>query len=290
MLGNNHSELLQVDLMHDHDGERVSNGSFLRSSNIHNAVAFVNQPHGFTLVELLACITILAVLGAIGFVSAKQVYASSSLAVSANNIRQLAAGGMAYLGDNNYTFWPWKSDAADGAGTTYWYGFETSTSESRPEGQRNFDPTKGPLANYVPKGFRPDTSFALGGKAFKPKYKNGYIGIGYNALLGAGFRGKGTLMRQTALSDPSQVVVFFSSAQIDTFTKPASLRNPMIEEFYGIDEIEVTAHFRHRGMAMVSFASGNAGFLPMDESTRDRRSPKANIGRFAPHGSKKFLE
>jgi hypothetical protein len=30
--------------------------------------------------------------------------------------------------------------------------------------------------------------------------------------------------------------------------------------------------------------------LPMDESTRDRRAPQANIGRFAPVGSRLFLE
>lgn len=291
MLANNRAAVLLVDLVRDHDGRRAWNGSIPRSSNIPSAVAFVNQSHGFTLVELMACIAILAVLGAIGFVSAKHAYASSSLAVSANNIRHLAAGGMAYLGDNNYTFWPYQtSNAADGAGTTWWFGFETSTSIGSPEGQRNFDPIKGPLANYVPKGFRPDPSFALHARAFKPKYRNGYIGIGYNTLLGAGFTGNGTLKKQTALADPSQVVVFFTAAQVNTFQRPASARNPMIEEFYGIDETEVTAHFRHRGMAMVSFASGNAGFLPMDESTRDRRSPKANIGRFAPRGSKKFLE
>jgi len=42
---------------------------------------------------------------------------------------------------------------------------------------------------------------------------------------------------------------------------------------------------RHNGKAMVSFASGNAGFLEMEESTRDKRMPKANVGRFAPAGS-----
>jgi hypothetical protein len=242
-------------------------------------------------VELLISMAIVATLGAVVFVAGREVHASSSLAVSANNIRQLAAGGMAYLGDNNYTFWPYSTTAsATGSGTTWWFGFESATSMSSAEGQRNFDPTKGPLANYVTKGFRPDPSFALGGRAFKPKYRNGYIGVGYNTLLGGGFMGRGALRKQTALADPSEVVVFFTAAQVNTFQRPASARNPMIEEFYGIDEREVTAHFRHGGKAMVSFASGNAGFLPIDESTRDLRSPKANIGRFAPRGSTKFLE
>ena len=249
------------------------------------------QKRAFSLVELLVSTAIVSILAAIVFVAAKQAYASSSLAVSANNIRQLAAGGMAYLGDNNNTFWPYRTnDVANGAGATWWFGFETSTSLSSAEGQRNFDPSKGPLANYVPKGFRPDPSFALGGKAFKAKYRNGYIGVGYNTLLGGGFLGAKALKKQSALAAPSQVVVFFTAAQINTFQKPASARNPMIEEFYGIDEKEVTAHFRHGGKAMVSFASGSAGFLSIDESTRDMRSPSANIGRFAPKGSTKFLE
>jgi prepilin-type N-terminal cleavage/methylation domain-containing protein len=249
------------------------------------------QDAAFSLVELMVSMVIVCVLGAIVFVAARQAYTSSSLAVSANNIRQLAAGGMAYLADNDYTFWPYRTnDAANGAGATWWFGFESAMSMSSPEGQRNFDPTKGPLANYVPKGFRPDPSFALGGRAFKPKYRNGYIGVGYNTLLGGGFIGSGALKKQNALADPSQVVVFFTAAQVNTFQKPASARNPMLEEFYGIDAREVTAHFRHGGKAMVSFASGNAGFLPMDESTRDMRSPQANIGRFAPRGSTKFLD
>ena len=264
---------------------------FAKVSSVCTAGTAMPPCWGFSLVELVVSMTIVCVLATVVFVAAKQAYASSSLAVSANNIRQLAVGGMAYLGDNNYTFWPYRTnDVANGAGMTRWFGFESSASLGAPEGQRNFDPTKGPLANYVAKAFRPDPSFALGGKAFKPKYRNGYIGIGYNTLLGGGFLGTNELKRQTALSNPEQVVVFFTSAQINIFQSPASARNPMLEEFDGIDEREVTAHFRHGGKAMVSFASGNAGFLPMDESTRNMRSPKANIGRFAPHGSKRFLE
>jgi len=64
----------------------------------------------------------------------------------------------------------------------------------------------------------------------------------------------------------------------------------MLEEFYGVDESNVTVHFRNNGKAMVSFASGNAGFLEMDESTRDRRMPHANVGRFAPSGDTRYLK
>ena len=257
---------------------------------LHN-ISIPKQIAAFSLIELLVAIAVILVLTVLVFVVGKKVYATSSLAVSANNIRQLAAGGMAYLGDNNFTFWPYRTNnPANGSGVTWWFGFESTASSKKAEGQRDFDPNLGPLANYVPKGFRPDPSFAIGGNSFKPKYQNGYIGVGYNTLIGGGFLGNKPLKRQTQLSDPSQVVVFFTSAQVNTFQKPASMKNPMLEEFYGIDENEVTVHGRHGGKAMVAYASGNAGFLAIDESTRDKRSPMANIGRFAPKGNRKYLE
>ena len=246
---------------------------------------------GFTLIELLAVIAILAVLSTVGIGVAFKVYRNSSLVVSANNIRQLAAGGVSYLAENNNTFWPYRQvDPANGSGVTWWFGFEPIESVNRPEGQRDFNPALGPLGGYIPKGIAPDPSLTLGGKTFKPKFRHGYIGTGYNVLLGGGFLGNLSLKNQGQLADPSKVVVFFSSAQVNTFQRPASARNPMVEEFYGVDEKERTIHFRHAGKAMVSFADGNAGFLEMDESTRDQRMPKANIGRFAPVGNRKYLE
>jgi len=164
-----------------------------------------------------------------------------------------------------------------------------------PEGQRSFDPAQSPLAGYVPAGIRPDPSFQLGGNAFKPKYQFGYIGIGYNVLLGGGWLGAAPCLTDWSLSNPSKVVVFATSAQVNNFQKPASSKNPMIEEFYGFDaggapfNNPASVHFRHHGYAMVAYADGSAGFLPMDETTRDNRLPTANIGRFAPIGSTNYL-
>lgn len=245
----------------------------------------------FTLVELLAVLAILIILGTIAFGAISTIRKSSSLAVSANNIRQLSAGGMAYLADNNNMFWKYyEINLANGRGITWWFGFEDSSSKSKPEGEREFDASKGPLANYLPKNMVPDPSLTTAGNAFKPKYKRGYIGAGYNTLLGGGWVGRAPLRNRFQLSDPSKVVVFFTSAQVNTFQRPASPSNPMLEEFYGIDAQEVTVHFRHGGKAMVAFASGNVGFLEMDESTRDTRYPEANVGRFAPAGSTAYLE
>lgn len=245
----------------------------------------------FTLVELLASIAIVLVLAVVASGAGWKVYESSSLAVSANNIRQLAAGGISYLAENNNVFWPYRqANAANGAGVTWWFGFEPAASLGRPEGQREFDAGRGPLGCYVPKGMRPDPSFALGGNAFKPKYRSGYIGAGYNVLLGGGFLGNKPRVQALQLPDPANTVVFFTSAQVNTFQAPASAKQPMLEEFYGIDEKETTVHFRHNGRAMVAFATGNVGFLEMDESTRDKRLPKANVGRFAPVGSTAYLQ
>ena len=250
---------------------------------------------GFTLVELLAVVCIVLVLSMVVSSAGWKVYEASSLAVSASNIRLLAAGGMNYLAENNNTYWPYKANvAANGRGTTWWFGFETAASIAKPEGQRDFNPSLGPLGGFIPKGFLPDPSLALGWSVFKPKYRSGYIGTGYNVLLGGGFLGIAPLMNHGQLSDPSKVVVFFTSAQVNTFQAPASASHPMLEEFYGADDgstgNQASIHFRSHGKAMVSFASGTAGFLPMDESTRDTRMPNGNVGRFAPVGNSTYFK
>jgi len=245
----------------------------------------------FTIIELIAAVSILAVLGIVGAGAAREAYKASSLAVSASNIRQLAAGGVSYLAENNYTYWPYRqNNPANGVGVTWWFGFEPGASVTRPEGERSFDATRGPLGEYVPKSMRPDPSFAIGARAFKPKYRNGYIGVGYNVLLGGGWGGARSLLQNHwQLNSAKDTVVFFSSAQVNTFQSPASSSRPMLEEFYGIDERERTVHFRHRGSAMVSFADGNVGFLKLDPTLRDNRMPSANVGRFAPVGDTTHL-
>jgi prepilin-type N-terminal cleavage/methylation domain-containing protein len=251
----------------------------------------MKNPRAFTLIELLVSIGIIAALSAVAAPAVWGAYKSSSLAVSANNIRQLAAGGAAYLGDNNYRFWPYLTRTE--AGDVYWFGLEPAEHKGKPEGERVIDMDAGPLGAYMPRSMVPDPSFSFTGKPFKPKYKFGYIGVGYNVHLAGEKRGRASWLTVPNgpqpllfwnLKNPGHTVVFATSAQVYPFQADA-----VIEEFYGIDQKEVTVHFRHNGQAMVAFANGSAGFLPLDPTTLDGRAPEANVGRFAPKGSNKFL-
>lgn len=247
----------------------------------------MKKKSAFTIVELVVVTATIIVLCAVAAPAVWGAYKTSSLAVSANNIRQLAAGGAAYLADNNYRFWPYRRDGeVDGAkGAIWWFGFESAKSLGKPEGQRTIDMDNGPLGPYVPRNIAPDPSFGFTGTPFKPKYKHGYIGIGYNVLLAGtnGWMPKGhEPLRYWDLQRPEKTVVFATAAQVNTFQKPASARHPMIEEFYGFDDDRrkiPSVHFRHNGHAMVSYATGSVDLVAMDPETADRRAPDANVGR-----------
>ncbi len=257
---------------------------------------------GFTLVEMMTVLAVTAVLVFVVGTAAMRIFESSALAVSAANVRSLAAGAQSYLADNNHRFWRYREDVgagdpgAPGPGVRWWWGFESTASLNAGEGSRHFDAGLGPLGGYGPKGIRPDPSFSIHGRAFKPKYRNGYLGIGYNVLLGgSGFLSPRKKNPPSAVSywdlpHPAKIVVFATSAQVNNFQSPASVSHPMIEEFYGLDQRETTVHFNHGNTAMVGFADGSCGFLPMDESTRDDRLKNANVGRFAPVGNFLYLK
>lgn len=251
-----------------------------------------NKLRAFTVVELLVAVGIIVVLCVVAVPAVWGAYKSSSLAVSSNNIRQLAAGGAAYLADNNYRFWPYRRNGrVDGVnGAIWWYGFESGRSLSQPEGKRTIDMNHGPLGPYVPRNIAPDPSFGFTGRPFKPKYQHGYIGIGYNVILSSTNTNRivgwthnsGQPRSYWDLERPEKTVVFATAAQVNTFQKPASARRPMIEEFYGFDDDLgkiPSVHFRHNGYAMVAYATGSAELFPMDKATKDRRAPDANVGR-----------
>ena len=238
----------------------------------------------FTLIELLVVIAIIAILGGLLMAVSARVKVASARTISAHSLSQLIAAAQFYLKDNDSQFWPYKQ-AAPG-GVQWWFGFEASASLSLPEGKRTCDYSKGPLGPYASAsgGIRTDPAFLAFSPRLKPKYQNGNYGYGYNVALVAD--ANGVPRNATSVADPSQMIVFATCAQVNTFQAPASARNPMVEEFYMISDTQRTAHFRHGRDALAAFLDGSVRTLNMDTDmqpgSQDMRLPAANIGVFDP--------
>lgn len=236
----------------------------------------------FTLVELLVVIVIIAVLAGILLSVVSRVKVASAEAISARSLSQLMVGGIAYLADHSNTFWPYEQAVTGGA--QWWFGFETSASLRMPEGQRTCDYSRGPLGPYViaSGGIKTDPALLQYSPRLKPKYQDGNYGYGYNTVLAADSTGAPRNALQVNL--PSQMVVFATCAQVNTFEAPASPTNPMVEEFYMISDTQITAHFRHGRNALAAFLDGSVRSLSMDADmlpgSQDMRIPSANIGCF----------
>lgn len=227
--------------------------------------------HAFTLLELLVVIAVVAVVTALALPVYQQARISSSRVVAVSALRQLSMAGTAYLAEHRNVYWPFRSD--DAAGTTYWFGYETAADAHLAEGARTIDYARGALGPYSGgmHDIHPDPQFVQMGPAFKPKFKNGYIPYGYNDLL--------QNKPDAAIADHNKRVVFATSAQVNTFQSPASAAHPMLEEFYMVDDFNVTASFRYHGQALCAFADGSTGFLSPQPNTTDNRLPNSGVAR-----------
>jgi prepilin-type N-terminal cleavage/methylation domain-containing protein/prepilin-type processing-associated H-X9-DG protein len=235
----------------------------------------------FTLIELLVVVAIIGVLTALMAPAVAASRAASSRAISAHSLHELIVAGNCYLGEHNNNFWPYQQTVP--GGTQWWFGFEAAASKAMPEGQRTVDYSRGPLGPYASAsgGVKTDPAFLQYSPRLKPKYSNGNYGYGYNTVLSADSTGKPRNSLQ--IENYSQVVVFATCAQVNTFQSPASSKNPMIEEFYMVNDTQNTVHFRHGGKALAAFLDGSVRDLDMATDmvpgSHDMRIPSANIGR-----------
>ena len=233
----------------------------------------IDKIRGFTIIELLVVISILAILTGLLLPVLQRARLKGLDTHCMSNLRQLSLAGQMYWDDNNSQAFSYRGNSLNG-GNTYWFGWLGRGDE----GKRRFDISKGVLYKYI-KNSSIQTCARLDyiNHEFKLKATGAAYGYGYNLHLDGGSSLKPVVM--TTLSSPSTVAFLADAAQVNTFQSPASKNNPMIEEFYYVNSREQTAHFRHNKESYVAFCDGRVELVGFSSGSIDYRLPEQWIGR-----------
>jgi prepilin-type N-terminal cleavage/methylation domain-containing protein/prepilin-type processing-associated H-X9-DG protein len=231
--------------------------------------------NAFTLVELLVVCVIIAVLAALLLPALNKGTSSAHRIQCVGNLRQLGLAAQMYWDDNSGHAFRYRGVATNG-GDLYWFGWLARGGE----GARAFDATAGALFPYL--GGRgveicPALNYAL--QQFKRKATGAAYGYGYNLYLSA----PADLPPRSVnkISRPSEITLLADAAQVNTWQPPASAGNPMLEEWYYVDDnpLQPNGHFRHFHRASVVFCDGHVAQEKPVDGSWDQRLPSQSVGQ-----------
>jgi len=233
------------------------------------------RPCAFTLIELLVTIAIIAVIAAMLLPSITRGKTSAQRTQCASNLRQLGLAAQMYWDDNNSTCFQWQLYATNG-GRLYWFGWL----QDGAEGQRLYDPLPGPLYPYLrvrSLGVCPALDYSL--SQFKLKATGAAYGYGYNRFLSS--PSGQPVIKISQIKRPSEIALFADAAQVNDFQAPASKMNPMLEEWYYIDDTAdyPNGHFRHARRLNTAFTDNHVGLERVVPGSLDARLPAQQVGR-----------
>ena len=232
----------------------------------------------FTLVELLVVIALLAILAALVLPALTGGEAQARRIKCTSNLRQLGLAAQMYWDDNGGNCFRHQATAG---GPFYWFGWLEGS--SAPEGRRAFDLSVGVLFPYL-KGsdtrLCPALNYTM--PQFKLKATNVVFSYGYNFYLSPSNAQAGANISR--VGQPAQTTLFADAAQINTFQRPASPANPMLEEWYWVDNTKSppNGHFRHAKKAVVVFCDGHVAPEKMVAGSLDQNMPRQFVGRLRP--------
>jgi prepilin-type N-terminal cleavage/methylation domain-containing protein/prepilin-type processing-associated H-X9-DG protein len=231
---------------------------------------------GFTLVELLVVIAVVAVLAGLLLPALARGKSSAQRIRCVSHLHQLGLAAQMYWDDHGGAAFRYQRGRT-GDGVLYWFGWL----EQGAEGERRFDCEQGALHPYLGGGgvaLCPSLAYHL--DRFKLKALGAAYGYGYNLHLSS--PSTHPPLQVTTLRNPTAIVLLADSAQVNTFQFPASPENPLLEEFYYVNASEPTAHFRHQERAMAVFCDGHVGGVRHVPGSLDRRMPETPVGRLPP--------
>ncbi len=211
----------------------------------------LRKSRGFTLIETLIVIAIIAGVSVIGFQGLQASRLRANQVVSAANLRQLATANVLYTSDFQ-TYCP----ASDPTNHVRWHGGRTSVSAP-------FDPVKGFLADYLGLsrrvGICPEFSRHLTGEA---SWENGSGGYGYNSTYIGGLPSATFQPNRPAnVGNPGRTLMFATTAfakgdgiQEYPFAEPRQSVNPRWET---AGTLQPSVHFRFNGKALIAWCDGH---------------------------------
>ncbi len=228
---------------------------------------------GFTLVELLVVLGVLSILASLLLPALVGARNGARSAGCASNLRQFDFAAQLYWDDHEGAAFRYRVGVTNG-GDLYWFGWL----ERGAEGARRFDPVPGALWPYLAgRGVEVCPALDTRAPGFKPKAMGGACGYGYSLALAAPL--DQPPIRIAALARPCEAAVFADAAQVNDFQAPASPEHPLLEEFYYLDRLEPTVHFRHVDRCNVAFVDGHVARRRSVPGSYDARLPRARVGR-----------
>ncbi len=228
---------------------------------------------GFTLIELLVVVAVVGVLAGLLLPALARSKATAGRIRCVGSLHQMGLAVQMYWDDNGGRAFRYRGGSTNG-GDVYWFGWISRGAE----GERGFDPGLGVLHPYLKgRGIEPCPGLRPSASGFKAKAREVIHGFGYNLVLSASAAQPAFDVGR--LARPGGLAVFADAAQVNTFQAPASVDNPMLEEFFYVTTNEATAHFRHGRLANVAFGDGHVGREAPVAGSLDLRLPREWVGR-----------